>query len=65
MSLSKLIGLVWVLFTSVLLKGWAVEHKWLPLWVFGLGIAHVIVVVLEWLGVISVSIKAPARRQAE
>lgn len=62
MSLSKIIGLVWVLFLSVLVKGWNVDHKWLPLWVFILGLAYVIAVLAEWLGVIVVKITAPKRR---
>lgn len=62
MSLSKLVLLVWVLAISVLVKGWQADHTWLPMAVFVLGIAYVVVYLLEWLGVLTTSIKAPARR---
>ena len=53
MTLSKIIVLVWVLFVSAAVKGWTVTHTWLPLWVLILGIAYVVVVLLEWLGVLN------------
>jgi hypothetical protein len=60
MALSSLVFLVWVLFVSIWAKGWAVT--WLPLWIFILGLAYVILKVLEYLGVLSYSVPARTRR---
>jgi len=59
MSLSKLVFLVWVLFVSAVVKGWSLTHTWLPAWAFWLGIAFVVLVVLEFLGI--VTYKLPKR----
>lgn len=64
MSLSRIIGILWVLAVSVYVRGWVSTHTVATTWtIVVLGVLYAIVCVLEWLGVIGYAVRAPARRQ--
>lgn len=62
MNPSKIIFLIWMLFVAAWARGWTVTHTWLPNWVAILGLAYVILVVLEFVGIIGWQAKLPHRR---
>ena len=63
MSLSKLIGIVWVLLVSWFLRGWVSTAHVATSWaIVAVGLLYAVVCVLEWLGIVRVTIGAPARR---
>jgi hypothetical protein len=63
MALSTLVGLVWVALVSVWARGWETTHSWLTWAIFVVGIAYIVLVLLEWLGFLSRDvIRAPHRR---
>lgn len=64
MALSTVILLVWVVLASLILKGWAVTHLWLPTAVFILGFLFVIFALLEFVGIIKVQVRRPVRTVA-
>jgi hypothetical protein len=65
MSLSKLIGILWVLAVSVFIRGWVSTHSVATTWVIVvLGIAYAVVCVLEWLGIITFALHGRKRTAA-
>lgn len=64
MGLSTLVGLVWVLFVSAAVRGWGADHPWLGLWVLILGVAYVVLRVLEYLGVLGYRVPVVGRRRS-
>jgi uncharacterized membrane protein (Fun14 family) len=62
MRLSEAIGIVWVFLVSIWARGWAVSFH-IPTLVFWVGIAFVVVRLLEWIGVITWALKNPRGRR--
>lgn len=58
MRLSEAIGIVWVFLVSIWARGWAVSFH-ISAVVFWVGVAFVVVRILEWLGVITWALKNP------
>lgn len=62
MPVSTLIALVWVFLVSIDARGWATTWR-LPDLIFWVGMAFIVVRLLEWLGIIGGTIGNPRHRK--
>lgn len=64
MTWSTIIGLVWVFFVSIFVRGWATSLHVADI-IFWVGVAFIVVRILEWLLIVRGGLKSPRNRSAD